>query len=111
VREAVFPLAVVLTMSRTFTADEIAQQFAADLKDVEGSAAFLGYFEADLAAEDEIVLRVLEGQIVKVTAYGKDWPDIRGRKFARALLGIWIGSDKLPSMRAGLFSRSLTWLR
>jgi len=111
VREAVFPLAVVLTMPYDITADRLAQELAQDLKDIEGSPALLGYLEEDLTAGDEIVFRVIDGQTVKVTAYGKEWPDIRSRKFARALLGIWIGEGKLSAEAEGLFSRSLAWSR
>lgn len=111
VREAVFPLAVVLTISYDMTADRFAQELAQDLKDVSGSPALLGYFEKDLPAGEEIAIRVLEGQTVKVTAYGEEWPEIRNRKLARALLGIWIGPGKLSAEREGLFARGLAWSR
>jgi hypothetical protein len=31
-------------------------------------------------------------------------PDIPGRDFARALLGVWVGKDKMSGERGGLLS-------
>jgi hypothetical protein len=111
VREAKFPVAVRLTATRAFTGDQIAQEFATDLGNAAGSRQFLDYFQTDVKEGDEIVIQFAEGEVVKMVAFGREWPEIRNQRLVRALLATWIGKDELSGMKNGLLANALAWLR
>lgn len=102
-----FPKMIVISFTYKRTAREVRE----DLAEVAGRGLskksefgkLVGYFRKDLNLGDEAVIRFGPDKVM-VTIAGEAMPDIPGRDFARALLGVWVGKDKMSGERGGLLS-------
>jgi hypothetical protein len=56
---------------------------------------FIGYFDRDVAENEQYVLRWMPGGIVTTTVAGEEKPAIENETFARVLWRFWLGEKSI----------------
>jgi hypothetical protein len=93
---------------RDVSTDQIRGAFRESLKGAEGAKVdlFVGYF-SDTKVGQEYVLRWAPGGVLETKVAGLNKPPIADKKFAEAVLGIWLGEKPIQEdVKKGLVSRT-----